>query len=123
MILIFHLKKSFLKKLYVKKSNKRFRKSKSALQNVKTSLNELEDLFDQKSFQERKIFLGKITDFKKFPKELVLVETRSNNITKDMVAFNAFGLIGVIDELLNNSIKINLFTMHQLKFRQRTLGP
>ena len=78
-----------------------------ALQNTKTSLNELEELFDlSKSFQERKIFLGKITDFKKFPKEIVLVETRSNNITKDMVAFNAFGLIGVIDELLNNSIKI-----------------
>tara|TARA_B000000532_G_C18795893_1_gene374764 strand:- start:221 stop:958 length:738 start_codon:yes stop_codon:yes gene_type:complete len=78
-----------------------------ALQNVKTSLNELEDLFNlKKSFQERKIFLGKVTDFKKFPKELVLVETRTNNITKDMVAFNAFGLIGVIDELLNNSIKI-----------------
>ena len=78
-----------------------------ALQNTKTSLNELEELFDlSKSFQERKIFLGKITDFKKFPKEIVSVETRSNNITKDMIAFNAFGLIGVIDELLNNSIKI-----------------
>ena len=78
-----------------------------ALQNTKTSLNELEELFDlSKSFQERKIVLGKITDFKKFPKEIVSVETRSNNITKDMIAFNAFGLIGVIDELLNNSIKI-----------------
>jgi rod shape-determining protein MreC len=77
------------------------------LQNTKTSLNELEELFDlSTSFQERKIFLGKITDFKKFPKEIVSVETRSNNITKDMIAFNAFGLIGVIDELLNNSIKI-----------------
>ena len=77
------------------------------LQNTKTSLNELEELFDlSKSFQERKIFLGKITDFKKFPKEIVSVEIRSNNITKDMIAFNAFGLIGVIDELLNNSIKI-----------------
>jgi len=77
------------------------------LQNTKTSLNELEELFDlSKSFQERKIFLGKITDFKKFPKEIVSVETRSNKITKDMIAFNAFGLIGVIDELLNNSIKI-----------------
>ena len=54
------------------------------LQNTKTSLNELEELFDlSKSFQERQIFLG-----------------------KDMIAFNAFGLIGVIDELLNNSIKI-----------------
>ena len=78
-----------------------------ALQNTKTSLNELEELFDlSKSFQERKIVLGKITDFKKFPKEIVSVEIRSNNITKDMIAFNAFGLIGVIDELLNNSIKI-----------------
>ena len=77
------------------------------LQNVKTSLNELEKLFDlRKSFQEREIFLGKITDFKKFPKEIISVETRSNNITKDMIAFNAFGLIGVIDELLNNSVKI-----------------
>ena len=78
-----------------------------ALQNTKTSLNELEELFDlSKSFQERKIYLGKITDFKKFPKEIVSVETRSTNITKDMIAFNTFGLIGVIDELLNNSIKI-----------------
>ena len=77
------------------------------LQNAKTSLNELEELFDlRQSFQEREIFLGKITDFKKFPKEIVSVETRSNNLTKDMIAFNAFGLIGVIDELLNNSIKI-----------------
>ena len=78
-----------------------------ALQNTKTSLNELEELFDlSKSFQERQIYFGKITDFKKFPKEIVSVQTRSNNITKDMIAFNAFGLIGVIDELLNNSIKI-----------------
>ena len=77
------------------------------LQNTKTSLNELEKLFDlTKSFQEREIFLGKITDFKKFPKELISVEIRTKNITKDMIAFNAFGLIGVIDELLNNSIKI-----------------
>ena len=78
-----------------------------ALQNIKASLNELEELFDlSKSFQEREIFLGKITDYKKFPKELVLVETRTNKISKDMIAFNVFGLIGVIDELLNNSIKI-----------------
>ena len=77
------------------------------LQNTKTSLNELEKLFDlTQSFQEREIFLGKITDFKKFPKELISVEIRTKNITKDMIAFNAFGLIGVIDELLNNSIKI-----------------
>ncbi len=77
------------------------------LQNTKTSLNELEELFDlSKSFQEKKIFLGKITEIKKFPKELISVETRSNNISKDMIAFNAFGLIGVIDELLNNSVKI-----------------
>ena len=77
------------------------------LQNTKTSLNELEELFDlSKSFRERKIYLGKITDLKKFPKEIVSVETRSTNITKDMIAFNTFGLIGVIDELLNNSIKI-----------------
>jgi len=77
------------------------------LQNTKTSLNELEELFDlSESFQKREIFLGKITDFKKFPKELVSVEIRKKNITKDMVAFNTFGLIGVIDELLNNSIKI-----------------
>ena len=78
-----------------------------ALKNIKSSLNELEELFDlSKSFQEREIFLGKITDYKKFPKELVLVETRTNKISKDMIAFNVFGLIGVIDELLNNSIKI-----------------
>lgn len=78
-----------------------------ALQNTKTSLNELEELFDlSKSFQEREIFLGKIKDFKKFPKELISVEIRTKNITEDMIAFNAFGLIGVIDELLNNSIKI-----------------
>ncbi len=78
-----------------------------ALQNTKTSLNELEELFDlSKSFQKREIFLGKITDLKKFPKELLIVEIRTNNITKDMIAFNAFGLIGVIDELQNNSIKI-----------------
>ncbi len=78
-----------------------------ALKNIKASLNELEELFDlSKSFQEREIFLGKITDYKKFPKELVLVETRTNKISKDMIAFNVFGLIGVIDELLNNSIKI-----------------
>ena len=77
------------------------------LQNIKTSLNELEELFDlTKSFQKKEIFLGKITDLKKFPKEFISVEIRTNNITKDMIAFNAFGLIGVIDELLNNSVKI-----------------
>ena len=77
------------------------------LKNTKTSLNELEQLFDlSKSFQEKEIFLGKIIDFKKFPKEFISVEIRTNNITKDMIAFNAFGLIGVIDELLSNSIKI-----------------
>ena len=31
---------------------------------------------------------------------------RTTNITKDMVAFNALGLTGVIDELLANSVKI-----------------
>ena len=78
-----------------------------ALQNTKTSLNELEKLFDlSKSFKKREIFLGKIKDLKKFPKELISVEIRTKNITEDMIAFNAFGLIGVIDELLNNSIKI-----------------
>ena len=77
------------------------------IQNIKTSLNELEELFDlTKSFQKKEIFLGKITDLKKFPKEFISVEIRTNNITKDMIAFNAFGLIGVIDELLNNSVKI-----------------
>ena len=77
------------------------------LQNAKISLNELEELFDlSKSFQERKIYFGKIVDFKKFPNEFISVETRTNNITKDMIAFNSFGLIGVIDELLNNSVKI-----------------
>ncbi len=77
------------------------------LQNIKTSLNELEELFDlTKSFQKKEIFLGKITDLKKFPKEFISVEIRTNNITKDMIAFSAFGLIGVIDELLNNSVKI-----------------
>ena len=77
------------------------------LQNTKNSLNELEELFDlSKSFQEKEIFLGKIKDFKKFPKELISVEIRKNDITKDMIAFNAFGLIGIIDELLNNSVKI-----------------
>jgi len=78
-----------------------------SLQNIKSSLNELEELLGlSKSFQDRKIFLGKITDFKKFPKEFISVEIRTNNITKDMIAFNSFGLIGVIDELLNNSVKI-----------------
>ena len=77
------------------------------IKNTKTSLNELEQLFDlSKSFQEKEIFLGKIIDFKKFPKEFISVEIRTNNITKDMIAFSAFGLIGVIDELLNNSVKI-----------------
>lgn len=78
-----------------------------SLQNTKSSLNELEELLGlSKSFQDREIFLGKITDLKKFPKEFISVEIRTNNITKDMIAFNSFGLIGVIDELLTNSVKI-----------------
>ena len=39
-----------------------------------------------------------------------------------MIAFNAFGLIGVIDELLNNSIKIIPLHNVSIKFLQRTLG-
>ncbi len=78
-----------------------------SLRDTKNSLNELEKLFDlSKSFEKKEIYLGKVTDIKKFPEELVSVEVRTTNITKDMVAFNAFGLIGVVDELLMNSVKI-----------------
>ena len=42
-----------------------------ALQNTKTSLNELEELFDlSKSFQERKIFLGRLQILRNFLKKL-----------------------------------------------------
>ncbi len=87
-----------------------------ALLNTKTSLNELEELFDlRKSFQQREIYFGKIADFKKFPKEIISVDVRTKNISKDMVAFNSFGLIGVIDELLNYSIKI--LPLHDLSIK------
>lgn len=78
-----------------------------SLKNSKNSLNELEEIFNlSKSFQNREIFLGKVSDIKKFPKEIISVDLRTNNISKDMVAFNKFGLVGTIDELQNNLVKI-----------------
>ena len=78
-----------------------------SLRDTKNSLNELEKLFDlSRSFEEKEIYIGKVTDIKKFPREIISVEMRTTNITKDMVAFNALGLTGVIDELLANSVKI-----------------
>tara|TARA_B100000941_G_scaffold271886_1_gene230964 strand:+ start:1745 stop:2593 length:849 start_codon:yes stop_codon:yes gene_type:complete len=78
-----------------------------SLKNTKNSLNELEEIFNlSKSFQNREIFLGKVSDIKKFPKEIISVDLRTNNISKDMVAFNKFGLVGTIDELQNNLVKI-----------------
>ena len=86
------------------------------LQNTKSSLNELERLFDlSKSFKQKEIFLGKISNFKKFPKEIISVDIRTNKISNDMVAFNAFGLIGVIDELLVNTVKIK--PLHALSLK------
>ena len=86
------------------------------LQNTKNSLNELERLFDlSKSFKQKDIFLGKISNFKKFPEEIISVDVRTDKITKDMVAFNAFGLIGVIDELLSNTVKIK--PLHDLSLK------
>ena len=78
-----------------------------SLRDTKNSLNELEKLFDlSRSFEEKEIYIGKVTDIKKFPREIISVEMRTTNITKDMVAFNALGLTGVIDELHANSVKI-----------------
>ena len=78
-----------------------------SLKNTKNSLNELEEIFNlSKSFQNKEIFLGKVSDIKKFPKEIISVDLRTNNISKDMVAFNKFGLVGTIDELQNNLVKI-----------------
>ena len=78
-----------------------------SLKNTKNSLNELEEIFNlSKSFQNREIFLGKVSDIKKFPREIISVDLRTNNISKDMVAFNMFGLVGTIDELQNNLVKI-----------------
>ncbi len=86
------------------------------LQNTKNSLNELERLFDlSKSFKQKDIFLGKISNFKKFPEEIISVDVRTDKITKDMVAFNAFGLVGVIDELLSNTVKIK--PLHDLSLK------
>lgn len=86
------------------------------LQNTKNSLNELERLFDlSKSFKQKDIFLGKISNFKKFPEEIIFVDVRTDKITKDMVAFNAFGLVGVIDELLSNTVKIK--PLHDLSLK------
>ena len=77
------------------------------LKNTKNSLNELEEIFNlSKSFQNKEIFLGKVSDIKKFPREIISVDMRTNNISKDMVAFNKFGLVGTIDELQNNLVKI-----------------
>ena len=73
------------------------------LQNTKYSLNELEELFElSKSFDQKEIFFGKIHDYKKFPDEVLTVSIRTNEITKDMIAFNAFGMVGLIDELQSN---------------------
>ena len=78
-----------------------------SLKNTKNSLNELEEIFNlSKSFQNKEIFLGKVSDIKKFPREIISVDLRTNNISKDMVAFNKFGLVGTIDELQNNLVKI-----------------
>ena len=78
-----------------------------SLKNIKNSLNELEEIFNlSKSFQNKEIFLGKVSDIKKFPREIISVDLRTNNISKDMVAFNMFGLVGTIDELQNNLVKI-----------------
>lgn len=77
------------------------------LQNTKYSLNELEELFElSKSFDQKEIFFGKIHDYKKFPGEVLTVSIRTNEITKDMIAFNAFGMVGLIDELQSNLVKI-----------------
>ena len=77
------------------------------LKNTKNSLNEFEEIFNlSKSFQNKEIFLGKVSDIKTFPREIISVDMRTNNISKDMVAFNMFGLVGTIDELQNNLVKI-----------------
>ena len=104
----FSSKKRLIEETQVLKSKIRDLENQNlSLRDTKNSLNELEKLFDlSKSFEKKEIYLGKVTDIKKFPEELVSVEVRTTNITKDMVAFNAFGLIGVVDELLTNSVKI-----------------
>ena len=77
------------------------------LKNTKNSLNEFEEIFNlSKSFQNKEIFLGKVSDIKTFPREIISVDMRTNNISKDMVAFNMFGLVGTIDELQTNLVKI-----------------
>ena len=104
----FSSQKRLIEEIQVLKSKIRDLENQNlSLRDTKNSLNELEKLFDlSKSFEKKEIYLGKVTDIKKFPEELVSVEVRTTNITKDMVAFNAFGLIGVVDELLTNSVKI-----------------
>ena len=47
--------------------------------------------------------------------EIISVDVRTDKITKDMVAFNAFGLVGVIDELLSNTVKIK--PLHDLSLK------
>ncbi len=104
----FSSQKRLIEEIQVLKSKIRDLENQNlSLGDTKNSLNELEKLFDlSKSFEKKEIYLGKVTDIKKFPEELVSVEVRTTDITKDMVAFNAFGLIGVVDELLTNSVKI-----------------
>ena len=48
-----------------------------SLKNTKNSLNELEEIFNlSKSFQNKEIFLGKVSDIKKFPREIISVDLR-----------------------------------------------
>ena len=92
---------------FLKKKIRDLETTNIILQNTKYSLNELEELFElSKSFGQKEIFFGKINDYKKFPDEVLTVSIRTNEITKDMIAFNAFGMVGLIDELQSNLAKI-----------------
>ena len=87
-----------------------------SLIDTKNSLNELEKIIGlSKSFERKNIFFGKVQDFKKFPYEIINIEIKTENLSKDMVVFNAFGLIGVIDEILNNSVKVK--PLHDLSLK------
>ena len=87
-----------------------------SLINTKNSLNELEKIIGlSKSFDRKNIFFGKVQDYKKFPNERIDVEVRTENISKNMIVFNAFGLIGVIEEILNNSVKVK--PLHDLSLK------
>ena len=92
---------------FLKKKIRDLETANIILKNTKYSLNELEELFElSKSFGQKEIFFGKINDYKKFPDEVLTVSIRTNEITKDMIAFNAFGMVGLIDELQSNLAKI-----------------